>query len=101
MTGLLREVDLPAPIGDRWFEDYVPGSVFASGHPSLSETETEIVAFARDYDAQAIYAEPGGGGSAAGPFDGMFAYEGELDVTTRPEGTACGPGGASIPQARP
>ncbi len=25
MIGLLGEVDLPAPIGDRWFEDYVPG----------------------------------------------------------------------------
>ena len=26
MTGPLGEADLPAPIGDRWFEDYVPGS---------------------------------------------------------------------------
>ena len=28
MTGPLSEVDLPAPIDDRWFEDYVPGSVY-------------------------------------------------------------------------
>ena len=35
MTGLLGEVDLPAPIGDRWFEDYVPGSVFEFGYASL------------------------------------------------------------------
>jgi acyl dehydratase len=56
MTGLLGEVDLPAPIGERWFEDYVPGSVFEFGHSSLSETE--IVAFARDYDPQSIHADP-------------------------------------------
>lgn len=52
MTGLVGEVDLPAPIGDRWFDDYEPGSVLALGHPSPSETETKVVAFARDDDAQ-------------------------------------------------
>ncbi len=69
MTGLLGEVDLPAPIGDRWFEDYVPGSVFEFGYASLSETE--IVAFARDYDPQSIHADPAW--SATGPFDGLIA----------------------------
>ncbi len=69
MIGLLGEVDLPAPIGDRWFEDYVPESVFEFGYASLSETE--IVAFARDYDPQSIHTDPDW--SAAGPFDGLIA----------------------------
>jgi len=69
MTGLLCAVDLPAPVGERWFEDYVPGSVFEFGHPSLSETE--IVAFARDYDPQSIHADPAW--SATGPFAGLIA----------------------------
>ena len=37
MTGLLGEVDMPAPIGDRWFEDYVPGSVSECGQATLIE----------------------------------------------------------------
>ena len=69
MTGLLGEVDLPAPIGDRWFEDYVPGSVFEFGYASVSETQ--IVAFARDYDPQSIHADPAW--SATGPFGGLIA----------------------------
>ncbi len=52
MTGPFGEADIPAPIGDRWFEDCVPGSVFEFGHVSLSERE--IVLFARDYDPQSI-----------------------------------------------
>ena len=48
MTGPLGEVDLPAPSGDRWFEDYVARSVDKFRHASLSETE--IVAYARHYD---------------------------------------------------
>lgn len=69
MTGLLGEVDLPSPIGDRWFEDYVPGSVYEFGHVSL--TEKEIVAFARHYDPQSIHTDPTW--SATGPFTGLIA----------------------------
>ena len=69
MTGLLGEVDLPAPVGDRWFEDYLPGSVYEFGHVSLSEAE--IIAFARQYDPQSIHTDPEW--SAAGPFDGLIA----------------------------
>ena len=69
MTGPLRGNDLPAPVGDRWFEDYVPGSVCEFGHVSLSEEE--IVAFARQYDPQAIHTDPGWSG--AGPFEGLIA----------------------------
>ncbi len=65
----LGEVDLPAPIDDRWFEDYVTGSVFEFGYASLSEAE--IVAFARDYDPQSIHTDPTW--SARGPFQGLIA----------------------------
>lgn len=69
MTGLLSEVDLPAPISDRWFEDYVPGSVFEFGYVTLSEKE--IIAFARGYDPQPIHTDPAW--SATGPFGGLIA----------------------------
>jgi len=69
MTRPFGEADIPAPIGDRWFEDYVPGSVFEFGHVSLSERK--IVAFARDYDPQSIHTDPAW--SATGPFGGLIA----------------------------
>ncbi len=37
MTGPVGDLDLQAPTTDRWFEDYVPGSVFEFGHTRLSE----------------------------------------------------------------
>jgi len=39
--------------------------------PDASFSETEIVAFARDYDPQSIHADPAW--SATGPFDGLIA----------------------------
>jgi acyl dehydratase len=69
VTGLLGQVDLPAPVDDRWFEDYVPGSVYEFGHVSMSETE--IVEFASHYDPQSIHTDPVG--SATGPFGGLIA----------------------------
>ena len=30
-TRLMGQTDLPAPIEDRWFEDYVPGASTSSG----------------------------------------------------------------------
>ena len=69
MSGLLSEVDLPAPIGDRWLQDYVPGSVFEFGYVKVDESE--IVAFARDYDPQQIHTDPAW--SATGPFHGLIA----------------------------
>jgi acyl dehydratase len=56
MTGPLGAADFPASIGDRWFEDYVAGSIYEFGHASLSETE--IVAFARPYEPQSIHTDP-------------------------------------------
>lgn len=69
MTQLLSETDLPAPIDDRWFEDYLPGSVYEFGHVDASEEE--IVAFARRYDPQAIHDDPQW--AATGPFGGLIA----------------------------
>lgn len=69
MTGPPGETILPAPIDDRWFEDYVPGSVYEFGHATLSETE--IVAFARRYDPQPIHTDPAW--SVTGPFGGLIA----------------------------
>lgn len=69
MTGLLGDGVCFAPIGDRWFEDYVPGSVFDFGDASLSEAE--IVAFAHDYDPQSIHTDPAW--SVTGPFGGLIA----------------------------
>lgn len=38
MTGLLGQVDLPAPIDDRWFKDYIPGSTSESDqHPDRAD----------------------------------------------------------------
>ena len=68
MTGPLGEVDFAAPIDDRWFEDYAPGSVYEFDHTSLSEME--IVAFARDYDPQSIHTDPAR--SPTGPFAGLI-----------------------------
>ncbi len=69
MSRLLGEADLPAPIEDRWFEDYVPGSVYEFGHVSVSEAE--IVDFARLYDPQPIHTDPAW--ASTGPFDGLIA----------------------------
>jgi acyl dehydratase len=68
-TRLLSQTDLPAPIQDRWFEDYLPGAVYEFG--SLSVSESDIVAFAQQYDPQAIHTDPGW--AATGPFGGLIA----------------------------
>lgn len=69
MTGLLSDIDLPAPVEDRWFEDYVPGSVYEFGDVCLDEDE--IVTFAREYDPQPIHTDPAW--AATGPFGGLIA----------------------------
>ncbi|MEO6510495.1 MAG: MaoC family dehydratase [Nocardioides sp.] len=68
-TRLLSASDLPAPVEDRWFEDYVVGASYEFG--SVSVTEDDIVAFARDYDPQPIHTDPGW--AATGPFGGLIA----------------------------
>ena len=69
LTSPLGETDLPAPIEDRWFEDYLPGAVYEFG--SLPMSEADIVDFAQRYDPQAIHTDPGW--AATGPFGGLIA----------------------------
>jgi acyl dehydratase len=69
LTSPLGETDLPAPIEDRWFEDYLPGAVYEFG--SLPMSEADIVDFAQQYDPQAIHTDPGW--AATGPFGGLIA----------------------------
>lgn len=58
-----------APIDDRYFEDYVPGSVFEFG--SLGVDAAEIVDFARKFDPQTMHTDPEA--AAEGPFKGLIA----------------------------
>ncbi len=68
-TRVLSDNDFATPVEDRWFEDYVPGSVYEFGH--LGVSEEEVVAFAQLYDPQAIHNDPGW--AASGPFQGLIA----------------------------
>ncbi|MGC2322810.1 MAG: MaoC family dehydratase [Terriglobales bacterium] len=61
--------DISVPVGERYFEDYVPGSVFEYG--SLALSEDEIVEFARRFDPQSIHTDPVA--AAEGPFAGLIA----------------------------
>jgi len=56
-------------IDDRYFEDYVPGSVFEFGDAPV--TEADIIDFARRYDPQYIHTDPEA--AAHGPFGGLIA----------------------------
>jgi acyl dehydratase len=61
--------DFAAPVMDRYFEDYVPGTVGVYGR--IAMTEAEIVEFARRYDPQSIHTDPEA--AARGPFEGLIA----------------------------
>jgi acyl dehydratase len=43
-------------VEDRYFEDYVPGSVHEFG--AIKVTEDEIISFARQFDAQVFHTDP-------------------------------------------
>jgi acyl dehydratase len=57
------------PADQRYFEDYVPGSVFEFGPVAVEEAE--ILEFARRYDPQYIHTDPAR--AAKGPFGGLIA----------------------------
>ncbi|HYN15511.1 MAG TPA: MaoC family dehydratase [Terriglobales bacterium] len=65
----MKVSDIAVPVGERYFEDYVPGSVFEYG--SIRLTEDEIVKFAESFDPQFIHTDPHA--AADGPFNGLIA----------------------------
>jgi acyl dehydratase len=68
-TRTLSEDDFAAPIGDRYFEDYVAGAVYEYGYVTV--TEAEILDFSRTFDPQPIHTDLEF--AAAGPFGGLIA----------------------------
>ena len=65
----MTTADIAVPVGERYFEDYVPGTVLEYGSITLSEAE--IVEFARRFDPQYIHTDSSA--AAAGPFAGLIA----------------------------
>jgi acyl dehydratase len=53
----------------RYFEDYVPGLTVDCG--TVSVTEADIIAFAKEYDPQPFHVDPVG--AVHGPFGGLIA----------------------------
>ncbi|WP_406120392.1 MaoC family dehydratase [Streptomyces sp. NBC_00989] len=68
-TTTLSEADFGAPIQDRFFEDYIPGSVYVYG--SITMTEQDILRFAGEFDPQSIHTDPEA--AEQGPFKGLIA----------------------------
>ena len=67
-VGILADVtDLPERT-TRYFEDYVPGLTADCGTVSISEAE--IIAFAKEYDPQPFHVDPVG--AVDGPFGGLI-----------------------------
>lgn len=60
----------PVPIEERYFEDYLPGSVYEFGS-DLTVNEKQIIDFATEYDPQSIHVDPAA--AAEGPFGGIIA----------------------------
>jgi len=61
--------DFTVPSKDRYFEDYVPGSILEYGTIPLSEAE--IIAFATQFDPQYFHTDPAA--AKAGPYGGLIA----------------------------
>lgn len=61
--------DFPAPMDDRYFEDYHPGETYEYGHVLV--TEQDIIDFARTFDPQPIHTDPEY--AVTGPFGGLIA----------------------------
>ena len=68
-AGLPGAADFPVAIDERYFEDYLPGSIYEYGQASV--TEDEIIEFALRFDPQPIHTDPVA--AASGPFGGLIA----------------------------
>lgn len=62
-------MDFPVPIDERYFEDYVPGSVFEYG--TMTVSEADVIEFGRRFDPQVFHTNPEA--AARGPFGGLIA----------------------------
>ncbi len=65
----MSQTDFPSPPDNRYFEDYVKGSVFEYG--PIAVEEEEVIAFATRFDPQSIHTDPSA--AARGPFKGLIA----------------------------
>jgi acyl dehydratase len=61
--------DFPAPIIDRYFEDYVPG--FVGEYGSITVSQDAIIEFAKQFDPQTFHIDTIR--AAQGPFGGLIA----------------------------
>lgn len=52
----MKNAVFKVPIDERYFEDYVPGSIYEFG--SIVVTEEEIIEFAKRYDPQIFHIDP-------------------------------------------
>ena len=55
MEPSLTRSEFAVPIEERWFEDFVPGTVYEFGH--MEVTEAEIIDFARRFDPQPMHVD--------------------------------------------
>jgi acyl dehydratase len=67
--GIMKPNEFAVPITERYFEDYVPGSVFEYG--TISVDEAEVIEFAKRFDPQEMHTNPET--AARGPFGGLIA----------------------------
>ena len=65
----MKVSEITVPVEQRYFEDYIPGTVYEFGSITLSQDE--IVEFARRFDPQFIHTDAAA--AADGPFAGLIA----------------------------
>ncbi len=66
---MTAKADLTVPVGERYFEDYVPGSVLEFG--TIPVGASDIIAFGMQFDPQPFHTDPEA--AARGPFGGLIA----------------------------
>jgi acyl dehydratase len=62
-------IDFAVPVKDRYYEDYVPGTIFEYGE--IRVDAAEIIDFARRFDPQDMHVDPEA--AARGRFGGLIA----------------------------